>query len=118
MNQQTFAEGLYKNIISGNLNVYQDLFNNTKVEQATDFYWKKALKLYLNLSPEDKTVFFKILKQVEIDTVSNVLGVLDGSTSLEGIDGELVLMSEDGNKKINGELQDLFLEIAEDDNNS
>ena len=48
-----------------------------------------------------------------IDTVSTFLAVLDGVQFLEGQDEELVLLYN--KKKINGDLQDIFLAEVEED---
>ena len=69
--------------------------------------------MYKGLTDADKLVFFKVIKQIEIDTVSNILALLDGVTSLEGQDDEFNLSFKKTNEKINGDLQDLFLEFDE-----
>lgn len=50
--------------------------------------------------------FFPILRQVMIDSISNVLGVIDGSSSLAEHDGNFSLLYEGKPIKY---LQDYFL---------
>ncbi|MEH7610008.1 transposase, partial [Gottfriedia acidiceleris] len=67
---------------------------------------------------ENKKTFFKIIEQTMIDTISTMLGIIDGSTTLKDckIEPKLLLDSID----TEGELQDSFLEFIEEmeDNNS
>ena len=52
-----------------------------------------------------------IIEQTMIDTISNMLGVIDGSSTLKNclLEPELLLDS----KYTEGELQDIFLEFIE-----
>jgi hypothetical protein len=53
-------------------------------------------------------VFFEVIRQTAIDTVSNVFAVVDGVAKLNGQDGDCSLTC--GTDSISGELQDHFLE--------
>lgn len=114
MNKEDFIKNLYHSVIKENSTIYWDLFTNTDINKVKDSYWKEALKLYTDLSDENKDVLFKIIEQVQVDAVSNILGVLDGTTSIEAEDVEFKLITEDNDKQINGDLQDLFLEYDEE----
>ena len=114
MTNQEFIKMLYLSITKENDIVYKDLFNNTDINKTTDPYWKEALKLYEELSKENRAVFFKVIKQVEIDAVSNVLGVFDGAVSLENGTVEVKVTFKDTDEVLNGDLQDLFLEYDEE----
>lgn len=107
-----FVIAVRKSIIDSNLEIYYETFNNTQIEKVTDPYWKKALLFFNNLNPAQKEFFFEIIKQIEIDTVSNFLGILDGHSALENHQDEFRLFAND-NKKINGDLQDIFLQLHE-----
>ena len=61
----------------------------------------------------DRAVLFEIMRQVTVDTVSNLFGILDGASALEGPREDFVLTSQPDNRKLNGNLQDLFLEAEE-----
>ncbi len=84
--------------------IYKNLFNETAVESATDEYWIKALTFFKNLKNEDKEVFFSIIRQIEVDTVSCLLNLID--------DEDFKLTHN--KTKINGELNDIFLELEEE----
>ena len=48
------------------------------------------------------------------DTVSNMLGVIDGVSTLEGADDELRLLTAKGNQELSEDLQDTFFEQEEE----
>ncbi|WP_167375336.1 hypothetical protein [Chryseobacterium oleae] len=54
------------------------------------------------------------MRIVEINTLSHVLGILDGSTYVDEINDEFILTTESSNEKINEDLQALFLELIEE----
>lgn len=107
-----FIKRLYSTLIEDGCSMYQRTFDNKAISSKTNEYWKNALSLYRSLDGAEKEVFLTIVKQVMIDSVSGVLGILDGSSSLNG--GNL-----DFDVKINGKstddmLQDDFLRFIEE----
>lgn len=112
-----FVKSLYESIVKENLRLYKDLYEATNVTSKTDDYWKKAIVFYDSLTEENKDTLMKIIEQTMIDTISNVLGVIDGNSTLKdcSLEPKLLLDSID----TEGELQDSFLEfIEEKDSNS
>ncbi|APH04960.1 transposase [Bacillus weihaiensis] len=112
-----FVKSLYETIVKENLQLYKDLYETTNVNSKTDDYWKKAICFYDSLTDENKDTLMKIIEQTMIDTISNMLGVIDGSSTLKdcSLEPKLLLDSID----TDGELQDSFLEFIEDrDSNS
>jgi hypothetical protein len=103
---------LKREVIEGNIELYKNLLNTTN--EAQDPVWKRILLMYIESSKEDKEVFLKFLRIVEINTLSHVLGILDGSTYVDEIKDEFVLTTESSKGKINEDLQDLFLELIEE----
>ncbi|WP_430906563.1 hypothetical protein [Maribacter sp. 2-571] len=112
MKPEEFVNSIKELVINENLNIYKDLFETTNVDDVTDLYWKNALSFFRLLSDSQKSVFYQILRQVEVDTVSNIFAVLDGVTFLEGQERDFILEYE--GKKVNVDLQDIFLESEED----
>lgn len=53
-----------------------------------------------------------IIEQTTIDTISNMLGIIDGSATLKDFSLEPKLLLD--SKDTEGELQDLFLEFIEE----
>lgn len=111
MNEK-FIEKLYKAIIKDGIDEYKDLLGNTNLEDATDKYWEKSLALYKNLTADNREKMLKFAELVMIDAISNIFGVLDGSTSLPEESFECKV-SINGNSTEN-ELQDTFLAYVED----
>ncbi len=113
MTPELLAAGLMKPVVEEGAATYRRLFADTHPDKASDPYWKRALVLFGQLSPAQRLVFFEILQQVSIDTVSGVLGVIDGSSYLANRTEDLVLTTAEG-RKLSGDLQDLFLAQAEE----
>lgn len=113
MKPEELVKILNRDVIKGNLELYQNLLDTTN--EATDPVWKGILPIYINFSREEKEVFLKFLKIVEINTLSHVLGILDGSIFTDGIEEEFILSTENNGKKINEDLQSLFLELIEEE---
>lgn len=111
MTPESFTKNLYKTVAVENLEIYRNLFFNTSAEKASDPYWKQALTLFDSLSPEQREVFFNVIRQTIVDTTSNVLGVIDGVNSFDRPKSVFEL-SCDGDR-IDGDLQSLFLNEAE-----
>lgn len=111
MNEE-FVKSIYETVVEEGKNIYKNLYENTEVTERTVDYWKNALELYRSFDDRQKKVFWDIVKQTMIDTISSVFGVLDGSSTLSGGDFEFEV-------KINGigtedELQDIFLGFVEE----
>ena len=111
MNEK-FVKNLYNTIVNEGSTMYLKLYENTQVTEETINYWKNALNLYHSLDNIHKEVFMDIIKQTIIDTVSSLLGILDGTSILAQDEMTLDI-------KINGidtenELQDMFLEYVEE----
>ncbi|MEO1019204.1 MAG: hypothetical protein AAFY56_16165 [Pseudomonadota bacterium] len=82
-------------------------------DHVTDEYWESALGLCDSLDEKGRAALLRIMRQVSVDTVANMFGILDGSSSgLVGA-GRFTLL-DDAGSKLNGELQDIFL-ASEDD---
>lgn len=114
---EAFVKSLYESIVKENLQLDKDLYETTIVTEKTDDYWKKAIGFYDSLTGEDKIILMEIIEQTMIDTISNMLGVIDGSSTLNdcSLEPKLLLDSID----TEGELQDSFLEFIEErDSNS
>lgn len=108
MSPNEFARALMQSVVEENVEAYQDIFTNTSSDGASDPYWKRALILYDALSRDQRSVLFEIMRQVAVDTTSNVLGVIDGVNSLEGITEDFTLLYG-RDQKLSGDLQSLFL---------
>jgi hypothetical protein len=113
---EIFVKSLYDSIVKENLELDKHLYETTDVNPGTDEYWRQAISLYNSLAEENKAVLLRIIEQTIIDTISNMLGIIDGSSTLKNcsLEPKLFLDSND----TEGELQEYFLAyIEEKDNN-
>ncbi len=115
MDQREFINRIRGEVIEQNLASCRDLFANTDPANATDPYWRRALALHATLNEAQRAVLFDIVRQVMVDTTSNLLGVLDGVNWLEGQTEGFKLTTESGTEKLNEGLQDLLLGMEQDD---
>lgn len=113
MKAEELVKILNKEVIEKNLSLYQDLLDNTN--EASDPVWKGIVPMYINFSRHEKEIFLKFLKIVEINTLSHVLGILDGTNHVDEIENNFILTIENSDKKINEDLQELFLELIEEE---
>ena len=81
---EKFAEGLYKSAVEENMKLYKQFFLYDPNEEGTIEYWKNAIAFYDKLDDNDKEILFSIIKSTIIDTVSNVLAILDGHEKSPG----------------------------------
>lgn len=113
---ENFVKSLNGSIIEENLEIYKNLYD-TEVSDKTNEYWRQAIGLYNSLSGEQQEILFKIIEQTKTDTISNVLGIIDGSSTstLKGcsVEPKLLLDSID----TDGNLQVCFLTYIEEKNN-
>lgn len=107
---EQFIEGLYNNIVEGNMKLYRQFFLYDPNEEGTIEYWKNAIAFYDKLDDMDKEILFSIIKSTIVDTVSNVLAVLDGYEDIDRIDVQVKLNGQENDSK----LQDAFLTYVED----
>lgn len=109
MTPEQFVDGLVVSVVDENCALYRDLLVNNI--QAKDPYWSRAGTLFVNLSVEQQEVLLEIVRQASIDTISNVLGIIDGSSYLDG--SGTVLELRGNGQDLSGDLQSLFLARTE-----
>ncbi len=111
-----FVKSLYESIVKENIQLYKDMYQTPRNPFKGDGYWKVTSSFYHSLTIEDKDILMKIIEQTMIDTISNILGAIDGSATLQNcsLEPKLLLDAID----TEGELQDSFLEFIEESNSS
>jgi hypothetical protein len=110
MDSRQFVNELIKNVINENLVVYKDLLENISV--ATDPDWKAILPFFAGLTRDQKEVIYKLIRLVEVNTVSHILGILDGNPPLstEMAQSKFLLTVNNEKEPLNGNLLDTFWE--------
>jgi len=72
------------------------------------------MAFYLSLTEDQRNEFVVVIRQVIVDTLSLVLGALDGSSLIATFGGEdFHLTYSDDTQQLNGDLQDIFLEAEQ-----
>jgi hypothetical protein len=112
MTSEDFVAQIRSAVVEQNVASYKQVFESTPPERASDPYWKRALTLYRSLDEPSRLVLLEIMRQAAVDTVSNLFGILDGSNAVDPRE-DYVLATATNPQKINGDLQDLFLEAEE-----
>jgi hypothetical protein len=106
-----FVKRLKERVIDNDNKVYQKILDTTKV--AKDPVWQEILPVYKNMTKEQQVAFIRFLRLIQVNTLSHVLGILDGSTYLSDGNENFVLKTEQNEDPINGDLQDIFLGMEE-----
>jgi len=68
--------------------------------------------MYSSFTKDQKKIFFDLLKIVIIDSISQIFGIIDGSSYLTGGNMEIEMSIEGQNTE--GMLQDYFLSLVEE----
>ncbi|WP_165061061.1 transposase [Adlercreutzia sp. ZJ154] len=111
MNEE-FVRRIYDTLVSEGCEEYKTLFEKTAITDQTIEYWKRAICFFQGFDNSQKDIFYDILRQTIIDTISGVFGVFDGSTALIG--GNMECSIQIDGVDTESELQDTFMEFVED----
>jgi hypothetical protein len=106
-----FIEDLRKIVIEDSVLSSKTLLDSSV--EAKDPYWKDILLIYNSITEEQKMSFINFLRLIKVNTLSHVLGILDGSSYLNEKREGFKLITEPDQEIINGHLQDIFLEMEE-----
>jgi hypothetical protein len=115
MKQVELVARIRTEIVDANLHEYRELFATQPPAAASDSEFKRALALHASLSTEQRDALFRLMRRVMVDTVSSMLGVLDGGAWFGGPYEGFKLTTVSGSEKLNEGLQDLFLGMEESD---
>jgi hypothetical protein len=113
MTPQDFSSGLMREVVDQGMRSYRNIYVNSRAEDSRVAWGRRALTLFHSLQPEQQQVLFEIMRQVRVDTISSVLAILDGASSLEGAFEDYVL-TYGGGENLIGDLQSLFLAEEEE----
>ena len=113
MTPDRFIDAVMKTVIDDGVESYKGIFARPGV--VTDPYWRRVLELYRSLPGRQRKVIFEIMRQVQVDTLSEIFGIVDGTSSLNGRFETFELVHKAGRRRVrlNGDLQDLLLEKEE-----
>jgi len=84
LSSRAFVSQVRASIVDENIATYRMLLEPTSLETASDPYWRSLLALHGRLSEEDRDIVYAVMRQVAVDTVSNMFAVIDGSARMQG----------------------------------
>jgi len=114
LNSINFVKELRRFVIDFDHIQYRKQLEESEIGEIKDEYWLSVVKFYQNLDAESQKIFFSILRQIKVDNTSLILGILDGNMILENQEKDFFLAFEGSKKPLNGELQEVFLELEEE----
>ena len=102
---EEFVRALYDTIIKEGLEESKEMYETTEITPDMSTFWREALSLYQNSDVEGKETLLRIMEQTMIDTISLMLGVIEGSSTLDGteIESKVFLDSQDTENELQGE---------------
>lgn len=109
---EKFVQAIFNELFSKNFTQYSTSLNKP-VNADTDSY-ARARNALAKLGGNDRADVINFCKVVIADSASVILGTLDGVHFPNDLDGDFLLMYK--GDEIQGELQDIFIEKAQNDN--
>lgn len=113
MNPDEFVTQVRNSVVDEGAETYRVLLETTPIADATDPHWRALLGLYGRLPEADRKILRDVVRQVAVGTVSSLFGIIDGSSSMEGQTKGFELLCPKSRRRLDGSLQDLFLEMEE-----
>lgn len=113
MTPQDFVGCVRREVIEQNLRTYEDLLA-TPVDHIRDEQWRRIATNYVSMNEEQRTAVLVLTRKAMIDTASNILGILDGTSLLENYREAFALTYGAAGRQLNGDLQDYFLADLEE----
>ena len=112
LTDMTLAKSLFREADRAGVDYHEAL--KTPLAETTDPLYREVIALHNALTARQQKALVGFARQAFIDGVSTVLGVLDGTTQADrqGF-WDLNLTHGARKKKLNGYLQDYFLEAVE-----
>ena len=109
MSPDLLVSQIRREVVEANTLLYRQDYDSTLPADVEDAYSKDATSLYQSLGTNEREIFIKILRQTVVDTVSTILGVLDGVCVIGDPIEDFILVTESDPTKLNGNLQDIFI---------
>lgn len=109
-----FVKALHADVVDEAVSSYAEMYGGMDVSKMSNKRGIDKVSYYQSLSDDDRRIFKMFIRDVMVDTVSHVLGVLDGTTTLAEYEGEPTLLLDSVNTE--SELQDSYLRMIEEQN--
>lgn len=115
---EEFVSCIFTELLIDNVDAYKkelseimEKLNSFSTEDINKSYYKKMANLMLKMDEKERESVYGFLRITISDTVSSILGAIDGTHFVNGLDKDCVLNY--GGIDIQGDLQDIFLEKIE-----
>lgn len=112
MEAEEFIESLRRTVLESDLKDYGKILAED-ITQVSDQTWRPIVLKYQLFSDVEKKEFINFMRMIQVNTISHVLGVIDGSSYLDENNEDFKLICSSDGKLINGDLQDYFLDAEE-----
>jgi len=110
MDADVFVRQLRRDVIDGEVKLYKELLEKSEHQTASDPYWTEIRLLYASLNSEQKDTLLNIVRQVSVDVLASLLGIIDGLSYFEGASNQFRLTVHE-NIELSGDLQErLFMQ--------
>lgn len=114
MNTREFVERIREEVIEQNARHYASMLD-MPANKVRDSRMRSIVAAFERMDAEQKKAVRTLVRQVLLDTVSNLFAILDGSSLLTGFRKQFVLTYEASQEKFNGDLQELLLSAETDE---
>lgn len=108
MDDDVFVQQIRSAVVEEAINNYATLLDTVTPTEVRDKYWKDVLAARDTLGPEGRPSLINVMRLIAIDTVSHILGILDGTSPIGGKLVRFKVLDESGHD-LAGNLQDYFL---------
>ncbi|MFC0228474.1 hypothetical protein [Serratia aquatilis] len=107
---ELFVNEIFTELIINNIDEYKSILeDNSERKLSTTFASVK--NIFSQLDDHEKNSMYDFFRIITSNSVSTILGTIDGTTFLGCLDGEIKLLYDD--IEIQGDLQSVFLEKME-----
>ena len=114
MEAKEFVTKLKERVIDNDFKIYEELIESkSRIKDPT---WQGIIEIYNSINKKEQLALLNFLRLVQVNTLSHVLGILDGTVNLSNRNLNFILKTSRNDNAINGDLQDIFLEMEETQN--
>lgn len=106
------AGHIHRDVTRENLRLFYKRYAIADTDKTRSESFRRAMILFRSLPPDQQKTFFEVIRQVSVDTASTALGIIEGTTSAVGLDGEFSLLYD--GLEIGRSIQTDFLVIEEE----
>ncbi len=111
MDARDFVTAMQEEVLNDSVEMYKKFLRLPTQELSP--MWRAIAATYAQMDDEHQAAFDAMIRQIIIDTLSNVFGIIDGPTLLRKYRDNFYLEYGPERVRLNGDLQDIFLENLE-----